>query len=56
MSAPKLNEIYLSSSPHFTSGDTTQTVMLTVLIALLPECVYGVIVFGIRALVTIETE
>lgn len=53
MSAPKLNEIYLSSSPHFTSGDTTQTVMLTVLIALLPECVYGVIVFGIRALVTV---
>ena len=53
MSAPKLNEIYLSSSPHFTSGDTTQTIMLTVLIALLPECVYGVIVFGIRALVTI---
>ena len=37
MSAPKLYDIFLSSSTHFTSGDTTQTIMLTVLIALLPE-------------------
>ncbi|MCR5762288.1 MAG: RnfABCDGE type electron transport complex subunit D [Treponema sp.] len=47
------NEIYLSSSPHFTFGNTTQWIMATVLIALLPECIYGIMVFGIRALVTI---
>lgn len=54
MSAPSdVNEIYLSSSPHFTSGLKTQNIMLAVIIALLPECVYGVILFGIPALVTI---
>ena len=54
MSAPSdVNEIYLSSSPHFTLGRTTQSLMLAVIIALLPECVYGVILFGIPALVTI---
>ena len=46
-------EIYLSSSPHFTFGTTTQWIMATVLLALLPECIYGIMVFGIRALVTI---
>ncbi len=46
-------EIYLSSSPHFTFGNTTQWIMATVLIALLPECIYGIMVFGIRALVII---
>ena len=49
MSAPKFSQIYISSSPHFTSGDTTRGIMLAVLVALLPECVYGVITFGIRA-------
>ena len=55
MTDPKVNtkEIYLSSSPHFTGGASTQFIMATVLVSLLPECVYGVIVFGIRALVTI---
>ena len=53
MTDSQQNEIYLSSSPHFTKGTKTQFLMLTVLIALLPECVYGVILFGIRALVTI---
>lgn len=53
MSAPKFSQIYISSSPHFTSGDTTRGIMLAVLVALLPECVYGVITFGIRALVTL---
>ncbi|MBQ3981388.1 MAG: RnfABCDGE type electron transport complex subunit D [Treponema sp.] len=49
----KFNEIFLSSSPHFTKGDTTQRIMLTVLIAMLPECVYGVYLFGLRAFITI---
>ncbi len=47
------NEIYLSSSPHFTSGTTTETLMFTVLVALLPECVYGVMLYGIRALLVL---
>lgn len=53
MTNTQKNEIYLSSSPHFTKGTKTQYLMMTVLIALLPECVYGVILFGLRALITI---
>ncbi|MBO5606570.1 MAG: RnfABCDGE type electron transport complex subunit D [Treponema sp.] len=47
------NEIFLSSSPHFTRGISTQMIMATVLISLLPECIYGVVIFGVRALITI---
>ena len=47
------NEIYLSSSPHFSDKSSTSGIMLAVVIALLPLCVYGVILFGIPALVTI---
>ncbi|MBQ9238533.1 MAG: RnfABCDGE type electron transport complex subunit D [Treponema sp.] len=50
------NKIYVTASPHFISGATTQRIMLAVIIALLPECVYGVIVFGIPALITILTS
>lgn len=53
MAASDVNEIYLSSSPHFTEGTTTSTVMSAVVIALLPLCVYGVMLFGMHALVTI---
>ena len=55
MTDPKVNakDIYLSSSPHFRFGVSTRSIMLAVLIALLPECVYGVVIFGLRALVTI---
>lgn len=42
--------IFLSASPHFTSQRTTQHIMATVLLSLLPECVYAIIVFGLRAL------
>lgn len=47
------NEIYLSSSPHFSDKSSTSGIMLGVIIALLPLCVYGVILFGLPALVTI---
>lgn len=47
------NRFYLSSSPHFTFGLSTQKIMMAVLIALLPECIAGVLFFGIKALVTI---
>lgn len=44
---------YLSSSPHFSFGTSTQKIMLGVLIALLPEVIAGVVFFGIRALVLV---
>lgn len=47
------NNIHLSSSPHFSEGLSTTKVMLLVILALLPEAVFGVVIFGIRALVTI---
>lgn len=53
MTDTQTNEIYLSSSPHYTKGLSTTKIMLCVILALLPECVYGVILFGIKALVTI---
>ncbi|MCQ2240193.1 RnfABCDGE type electron transport complex subunit D [Treponema sp.] len=47
------NKIYLSSSPHFTEGLSTQKVMLMVIISMLPECIAGVMFFGAAALVRI---
>lgn len=46
-------EVYLSSSPHYTRGDTTQNIMAMVLLALLPECIWGVVTFGLRALLVL---
>ncbi len=39
----------VSSSPHFRHPDTTQGIMLDVIIALLPAAVFGCVVFGLRA-------
>lgn len=50
MSVENQGKIYLSSSPHFTSGASTRKIMAAVLLALLPECVYGVILFGLSSL------
>ena len=47
------NKIYISSSPHFRFNNSTRNIMLGVLISLLPECVMGIILFGIPALVRI---
>ena len=47
---------FLSSSPHFKAKFDTQKVMAMVLIALLPECIYGCIIFGIGAVITIITS
>ncbi|MBQ9538803.1 MAG: RnfABCDGE type electron transport complex subunit D, partial [Treponema sp.] len=41
------------SSPHFTAGGTTQKIMAAVLLAALPECVWGVVTFGVRALLVL---
>ena len=47
------NKIYISSSPHFRFNSSTRNIMLAVLIALLPECVMGVVLFGVGALIRI---
>ena len=46
-------KLHLSSSPHFSAGLSTQKIMACVLIAMLPECIAGVVFFGWQALVTI---
>ena len=53
MATSDANEIYISSSPHFAGKETTQGIMICVIISLLPICVYGVILYGIPALLTI---
>lgn len=45
--------IQLSSSPHISSGLKTRHVMWIVVFALLPETVWGVLLFGMPALLTI---
>lgn len=47
---------YISSSPHFSAGLSTQKIMLAVIIALLPECAAGVYFFGLKALAVILTS
>ena len=43
----------ISSAPHIRSSDNTRKLMLTVLVALVPARIAGVIVFGIRALIVV---
>lgn len=39
----------VTSSPHIKHGDTTKSIMLDVIIALLPAAVFGCIMFGLKA-------
>lgn len=48
-----MEKMILSSSPHISSERKTQALMFTVVASLIPECVYGVVIFGIPALITI---
>lgn len=48
--------IHISSSPHFMFRMRTSCIMAAVLIALLPEVVYGIILFGWRAALTIAVS
>ncbi|MDD7645858.1 MAG: RnfABCDGE type electron transport complex subunit D [Ruminococcus bromii] len=50
-----MNKLIVSSSPHFHAKDTTQTLMLDVIIALTPAMIASVILFGFRAAVIILT-
>ena len=53
-SLPKL--LSVSPSPHMRCLDTTRSVMLDVIIALLPATVWGIYTFGIRAAVTVAVS
>lgn len=46
-----MNLLKVSSSPHRVSGDTTQKLMLTVMIALCPSLIAATVLFGYRAVV-----
>ena len=47
------NKIYVSSSPHFNFKCSTKMIMGTVLVALLPEVIMGIVLFGVAALIRI---
>jgi electron transport complex protein RnfD len=47
---PTQAKLIVSPPPHITDSTKTSGIMLDVLIALIPACIMGVIVFGIRAL------
>ena len=44
------NNLYLSSSPHIHSGETTERIMLLVIYALIPACLVSLYFFGLPAL------
>ena len=48
-----MSKLIVSTSPHIHAKDTTQTIMRDVLIALAPATVIGVILFGLKALLTV---
>lgn len=43
----------VSTSPHFHCGTSTKRIMIDVSIALLPACIWGVFLFGFRALLVL---
>ncbi len=43
-------KFHVSSSPHISANDDIKQIMLRVIIALLPACVYSIIIFGTRML------
>ena len=49
-------KLTVSSSPHFTEGLTTQKIMCGVLLAMLPECIAAVVIFGFAALLRIAVS
>ena len=48
-----MEKLIVSSSPHFRSKTTTQSIMRDVLIALAPAAIASVVLFGLRALLII---
>lgn len=43
-------KFHVSSSPHISTKDNIQAIMLRVIIALLPACIYSIVIFGVRML------
>ncbi len=50
------NKLIVTSSPHIHTHDTTQSIMLDVIIALVPATVFGIILFGYRAALVIAVS
>lgn len=48
-----MNKLIVSSSPHIHTSESTRRIMLDVIIALLPSCVMGAVIFGWEALVVL---
>lgn len=46
----------VTSSPHIKHSDTTSGIMLDVIVALLPACAFGCILFGLRALAVLAVS
>ncbi len=51
-----MKKLIVSSSPHIHGPDTTSSIMLDVIIALMPASIYGVILFGWRAALIIAVS
>ncbi|MCQ2592403.1 MAG: RnfABCDGE type electron transport complex subunit D [Treponema sp.] len=47
------DKMIISSSPHFRFTVSTKTIMMAVLFSMLPEVIWGTIVFGFRALAVV---
>lgn len=45
-----MSSLYISSSPHIRQSLSTRRIMLDVLIALAPLCIFGVIIYGMNSL------
>ena len=50
------NNMLLSSSPHVFTGVTPRKLMLSVIIALMPVTVYGIVLYGLPALLVVLTS
>ena len=50
-----MKKLFFSEAPHIHSGDTTQKIMLDVVIAMIPASIAGVVIFGLKALWIILT-
>ena len=49
-----MNQLVVSSSPHIHAKNTTRSIMLDVIIALLPTAIASVVLFGLKALLIIS--
>lgn len=48
-------KLTVTSSPHFHDKNSSQRIMLDVIIALIPACIAAVVIFGVKALILIIT-